>query len=138
MAQSSSHVKTLRTFGKFLREEKNKVDKEYVNKIIPVLSEIKYADHTIEEIQELIESVKEVLENVETHKSVASIEVELHKASANLEKARNELLTHTRRESGRKVITGSCSLYIYLLRMVTCYIILFGFSDRNIYHTMQN
>lgn len=114
MAQSSSYAETLRTFGKFLREEKNKVDKEYVSKILPVLSEIKYTNYTMEEIQELAESIKEVLENVNTHKGVGNIEIELHKASTELERAKNELLTHRRHESGRKVITGTCCLCAYL------------------------
>ncbi|XP_053387982.1 uncharacterized protein LOC123541752 isoform X1 [Mercenaria mercenaria] len=114
MAESLSHADILRTFGKFLRDEKHKIDAEYVTHIKPLISEIRYEKYTFEELHELVISINNVLESLEIKGSVGNVESDLQKALVELERAKCDALkpksevrkSMLREESGRRLGEG--------------------------------
>ena len=92
MSDFVDKTRVLRNFEKFLCDERHKIDAEYVTKIKPLLSNIKFEDYNYDQLHELVEAIDHVLKYFEIRTGIDAIENDLHKALAELQSMKHDAL----------------------------------------------
>ncbi|XP_053387985.1 uncharacterized protein LOC123541752 isoform X4 [Mercenaria mercenaria] len=86
MAKALSEFDKIRGFAKVLRNTKYDIDKEFTVEVSPVLSESKFTNYTVQQLDEGIRSMEEVLD------SLNDISKSLHKIKEDFQDAKIQVL----------------------------------------------